>query len=179
MAYSRSPAEAGILGFGESDGVAGLFGIHIGVEIRQGGIAPFGIGTFPFGEEADGQTTEHAQDPYAVSVADATSVFVGGNVEALMKAVLNAPVLPGGHEPLCRIEAFRFPAGELKDGFRCTQAEMAVDPCNLRNVWKANPFGIRRFRKDLSTFPAALVLLVAIGLVGCGRLRGKNPPEGR
>ena len=54
MACSRSHEEAGILGFGESDGIAGLFGIHIGVKILQGGMSAFGIGTFPFGEEADG-----------------------------------------------------------------------------------------------------------------------------
>lgn len=96
-----------------------------------------------------------------------------------MKAVLDAPVLPRGHEPLCRIESFRLPAGELKDGFRRMQTEMAVDPCDLRDVREADPFGIRGFREDLPAFPTALVLLVATGLVGCGRLRGENPPEGR
>lgn len=142
-------------------------------------MSAFGIGTFPFGEEADGQPSEHAQDPYGVAVADAAQVFVGGNVEALVKAVLNAPVLPGGHEPLCRIEAFRLPAGELKDGFRRMQAEMAVDSRDLCDVREADPFGIRGFREDLPAFPAALVLLVATGLIGCGRLRGKNPLEER
>ena len=54
-----------------------MFGTHMGLEVGHSGTVSFFIAGPPFGEEADGQTSEHAEDPNAVAVMDATVVFVG------------------------------------------------------------------------------------------------------
>ncbi len=163
----------------ETDAISGLFGIHIGMEIRQGGVSPFRVGAFPFGKQADGEAAEHTQYPNAVLVADPAQVFVGRNVQSLMQGILDAPILPAGLEPLCRVEPLRFATCELKDRFGRMLSEVAVYPCDLYDVGEANRLGVGRGRENLPSFPSALICLVAEGLLRRRGAWGGNPPEGR
>ncbi len=76
MAYSRTGFECGVTCCDEAHCGGCVFGAHMGVEIGHGGALAFCVAGTPFGEETDGKTTEHAQDPDGVAIADSALIFV-------------------------------------------------------------------------------------------------------
>ena len=76
MAYSRTDFECGVTCCDETHCGGCVFGTHMGLEIGHGDVLAFRVARTPFGEEADGETAEHTQDPDGVAVADAALILV-------------------------------------------------------------------------------------------------------
>jgi hypothetical protein len=160
-------------------GAAGVFGIHLGLEVGHGGMAAFGVAGSPLYEEAYGEAAEHAQNPDGVGVTHAASVFVGGGVEALMETILDAPVVAGGEQPLGGVHLVGIPTGQPPNGFGLVRPQVAVQLGHLRDMRKAGLLRRRRASVELPAFVAAAVAFLAPGHRRTRRLRGKKPPERR
>ena len=85
-AYSREAAgEAGVERVQEKEAQALIFLRHTGKEVAQGGVfCGFWISEAPFSEEADGQASEHAQDPRAIARAHAATILMRGHIQSLV-----------------------------------------------------------------------------------------------
>jgi hypothetical protein len=73
---------------------------HGRLEIGQRLVPGLWMACAPVHEKADHQTAEHAEDPEAIGVAHPATVIIERDVQALVGAVLNAPTLAIGPQPL-------------------------------------------------------------------------------
>ena len=149
------------------------------LEVGHGCALAFCIAGPPFGEDADGETSQHPQDPDSVAVTHAALVFVGGRIDPLMQAAFDAPVLTVGGEPLGRVQALRAAAGDQMHRFGLVLANVAIQLCDLLSVWEAGTFRGDLLRANLPAFPSAAIDLVGPRHRRRHGLRGKRPPEWR
>jgi fumarate reductase subunit C len=66
----------------------------------------------PFDKEAVGNPPKHAEHQNAFVALNAAPVVVVGNIEALVKAALNAPTLAVEFQPAGSIESLRWRTGD-------------------------------------------------------------------
>jgi len=97
----------------------------------------------PFAKETDRQSSKHAQNPAGIAVPDARAIFLGRDIQSLVKTVLDAPVLALGPEPGGGIEVFV--AGEqISPRFRAGHSDVRLvkrihRPCCLL-MFSERPF---------------------------------------
>lgn len=89
---------------------------HGGLEIGERQVLGLWLAYAPVHKEADHQTAEHAQDPEAFGVAHAAAVIIERDVQALVGAVLNAPTLAIGPQPLWGGQLLWGEVGNQADG---------------------------------------------------------------
>ena len=179
MASSRTFLKRGVTCCDKTHCGCCVLGRHFGMKVCHGSPLAFFIAGTPFGEEADGQTSEHAQDPDSVTVTDTAIVFVGGGVEPLMEAAFDAPILADRLKPLDRVQLFRRTAADQAHRFWLMFTDVAIELCNLFDVREAGTFRGCRLCANLPTFPSAAIDLVGPGQRGCHGLREKKPPVWR
>ena len=151
----------------------------MGLEVGLGGAVSFGIARAPFGEEADGEPPEHAENPDSVAVADAAQVFVERGVEPLMETAFDTPVLADGVKPLGRVHLTRRAAGDQVDRLGFVGAEVTSESGDLLDMREAGHFRGGRLGVNLPSFPLAAIHLVGRGKRRRQGLRGKRPPAWR
>ncbi len=119
------------------EGMALVVEAHGIVEVAQGRLGAFGALGAPVHEEADAQTAKEAEEAHGVAVAHAALVFLGGDVEALVEPVFDAPARAVELEPAGGGEPCGLGAGEQVDGFRLAGAGVALEHGSLRRGGKA------------------------------------------
>ena len=177
--YSRTGFECGVTCADETHGRYGVFRTHGGLEIGHGGVLALRVAGTPFGEEADHQTAEHSQDPDGVAITDAALIFVGRRVKTLMEATLDAPILTDALQPLPRVQALWRKAAEQLHCLGLVFAEMAIQLCDLLDMWEADLLSGGRLGMNLAAFAPPPVQFVSPSHRRVDRLRGKNPPAWR
>lgn len=77
---------------------------HEVVELGQGGSLLTRVAFSPFVEEAHRHSAKHAEDPAGIPVPDTRAIFVGRDIQSLVKAVFDSPVLALELEPCSGIQ---------------------------------------------------------------------------
>ena len=123
----------------------------------------------PFGEQADDQPAQHAQDPQAIGAAHAAQVVVERHVQTLMAAGFDAPALPVGLQPLARREFGGGQVGEQAHRLILAPGALAGQLGGLRGKGEAESFG-----RDRAGFqrPALRRAFVFLHGARAGRRRG-------
>jgi len=121
----------------------------------------------PVNGEADAQPPEHGQIPSAVERTDPTFIFQCDNVEALMQAILDAPVTALVAEPRGGIVRLRIMGGQQKEllegGLRLGRiVDGLLHFRALQGERKAHLLGAHRKAGDGSGFRAAFIDLSAL-----------------
>lgn len=149
---------------------------HFLQESRTGAVAGFVLVASPSAILSLHGATEDAQHGGGHGMAHAAAVFSGADIQTVMGAVLNAPVLPGQFEQARRVGLTRAQAGDQPNGFHllASGAELAdaVQTRQLQDMRETHLFG--RDRDDLDAAP----LDAAVALFNLQQLRGKNLPAG-
>ena len=119
---------------------------------------------------------EDAQHGRGHRMADPAAVFSGADIQPVMGAVLDAPVLPGQFEQACRLGLPRVQTGDQPNGFYllASGAELAdaVQTGQLQDMRETHLLG--RDGDDLDAAP----LDAAVAFFNLQQLRGKNLPGG-
>ena len=76
-----------------------------GLEIGCGDMVWASLISAPLHEEAVAQAQHHTENQHRVVVAHPAAVVVVGDIQSLMQAVLNAPIIPVQTQPVCPIES--------------------------------------------------------------------------
>lgn len=130
-------------------------------------------------KEAGAQSTEHSQNVHGSGDAHAAVIIAQGDVQPLVKAVLNSPGKPVAVQPLPRVELCGLEVGYQADDLVFSPFNLAAELGGLGGKRKTDVFGLDGTSLDGARLAAALVPFDGAGLVS-GRLqRGKNPPQGR
>jgi len=112
---------------------------------------------------------------------NAAAVFSGADVQAMMSAVFDAPVLTGQFEQSRRVGSLRAETGDQPHGVRLLAcgAELAdaIQACQLQNMGETHLR--RRDGQDLDAAPfnPAVALLVRHGRMGQGQTQQTNVPK--
>lgn len=149
---------------------------HFGQEGGIGAITGSGLATHPgAGFTVDG-ATENAQNRGRDGVADPAAVFPGADIQRVMGAILDAPVLTHQFQEACGIGLRCRQTGNDPDGFDLLPAVLeltnAVNPRHLCHVRKVHLGGGHFLDLDAAPFDAAVALIQRL------ILRGKKLPAG-
>ena len=159
----------------QTDDVSGT-AAHFGEESWTGSITGAGLAAHPGARFALDGTTEKAQDGCGDRMADATTVFAGADIQWVVGAVFDAPVLAHQFQEACRIGLRRRQASDDPDGFDLLTAVFefadAVNPSHLRHVRKAHLSRGYLAHLDATPFDPAVAFIDRL------ILRGKKLPEG-
>src|SRR4051794_36809999 len=98
-------------------GVTLVVETHGIVKVTESGFGAFWAVGAPVHEEADAEAPEDSEHAHGVAVAHAALIFLGGDVQAQMKAVFDAPAGAVELEPTRRRELLGCGAGEQVNGF--------------------------------------------------------------
>ena len=132
----------------------------------------------PVHKEAIGQTTKHAHNPKALGTANATTVVVLGDVQALMEAIFDIPAQAVIVEPGLGVELGRFQAGHQGDQFIVAAGALATESGRLFDQWETQSFSRGGPGLDRATFVPTLIPLYRPGRLVGGLPWGKSPlPE--
>lgn len=130
-------------------------------------------------KEAGAQATEHPQNVHRSGYAHAAVVITQGDVQPLVKAVLNSPGQAVAVQPLPRVELCGFEVGEQADDLVFPALNLPAQLGDLGGKRKTDLFGLDGTSLDRARLPAALVPFDGASLVSGRFERGKNPPGGR
>ncbi len=149
---------------------------HFGEESGTSAIAGAWLAAYPGPRLSLDGTTKKAQDGGRDGMADQTTVFAGADVQWVVGAVFDAPVLTHQFQEAGRVGLGRREAGDDPDGFDFLTAIFefadAVNPSDLRHVWKGHLFGRDLFDFDTTPFEATVTVIHRL------ILRGKRLPAG-
>jgi hypothetical protein len=119
---------------------------------------------------------QDAQNGDGDGMTHPASIFPAADIQPIMSAVLNAPVLAGQLQQARRIGLVRAQTGNDPNRFHFLPAALeladALQPRQLHNVRKAHLFGRDRHHPDAAPLDSA------VALFNLEQLRGKNLPEG-
>ena len=149
---------------------------HFGKEGWTGAITGAWLATYPGpGFSLDG-AAEKAEDGGRDRMADATTVFTGADIQRVVGAVFDAPVLAHQFQEARRIGLRRRQAGDDPDGFDFLTAVFefadAVNSSHLGHVRKAHLGRSDLVHLDAPPFDPTVALIHRL------ILRGKKLPEG-
>ena len=149
---------------------------HFGQERGTGAIPGAGLATHPSPCFSLDSASEYAQHGGRDGMTDATPVFARADIQRVMSAILDAPVLARQFQEAGRIGLRRGQTGDDPDrlDFLSSVFEFAnpVNSRHLRDVGKAHLSG-----RDLASFNAA-PFDPTVALIHRLVLRGKKLPEG-
>ena len=101
----------------KGQGLSQIVLAHGSLEIGEPKGAGFELLPPPMRVEADSDAAEHPQDPQAIGVAYPATVIIERNVQALVRAILDAPSLAIGPEPRLGREFLGREVSDETDGF--------------------------------------------------------------
>lgn len=130
-------------------------------------------------KEAGTQAPEHSQNMHGARSANAAVIIAQGDVQALVKAVLNSPGQTVAVQPLPRVELCGLEIGYQADDLVLAPFYLSAQLGGLGGKRKADLFGLDGTSLDGPRLPAAFVPFDGAGLVSGRFERGKNPPRGR
>jgi hypothetical protein len=130
-------------------------------------------------KEAGAQSTEHSQNVHGSGDAHAAVIVAQGDVQSLVKAVLNSPGQTVAVQPLPRVELCGLEVGYQADDLVFSPFNLSAQLGGLGGKRKTDLFGLDGTSLDRARLSAALIPFDGAGLVSGRFLRGKNPPRGR
>lgn len=148
--------------------------VHGGLKISGGLIFRVFLALRPCHEKAVAQSAEHAHGPEAGRFADAATVVVVGDVQALVHR-FDSPVASVELEPFLGREFVGLRAGDQADLFVLAAGALAQQAGGLGRQREEGLFGRDESGAEGATFVAALVFFQRAALGGRGLLRGENP----
>ena len=135
-----------------------VFQAHFFVEVGQGRFGSFGGLPAPVHEEAYPEAAKHGQDPSSVAMAHAAAILIGADIQTLMQAGFNTPVIALQLLPLLGGQAGRFAAGQQILVVRRFAQALPQDDRALRGGGKAGLLRADGFRAKGADFGAVPVL---------------------
>src|SRR5208283_353532 len=149
---------------------------HSLLERRAGAVAGFGLVAGPRAVLALDRPAQNAQHRGGDGVTHPAAVFSAADVQAVMRAIFDAPILAGQFQQAFGAGFFRRQTGDHPNRFDFLPAVLefadAVQAGQLQDVGEAHLFG--RDREDFDAAP----LEAAVALLNLQELRGKNLPAG-
>jgi hypothetical protein len=128
---------------------------HFLQESRTGAVAGFALVAGPSAILSLHGTTEDARHGRGNGMAHTAAVFSGADIQTVMGAIFNAPVLPGQFEQAGRVGLLRAQTGDQPNSFDllASGAELAdaVQPRQLQDMGETHLFG--RDRDDFNAAP--------------------------
>ena len=109
-------------------------------------------------EEAYPEAAKHGQDPSSVAMAHAAAILIGADIQTLMQAGFNTPVIALQLLPLLGGQAGRFAAGQQILVVRRFAQALPQDDRALRGGGKAGLLRADGFRAKGADFGAVPVL---------------------
>ena len=149
---------------------------HFGQEGWTGAIAGTWLATNPGPCFSLDGAPEKPQNGGRDGMADATTVFARADIQWVMGAIFDRPVLAHQFQEAGDVGLRGRQAGDDPDGFDLLTAVFeftnAVNPSHLRDVWKAHLVRGHFSRLDATPFDTAVALIHRL------MLRGKKLPAG-
>ena len=164
-----------VLAKNQPQGCPAVFLRHGGLEIGRGLVLGVGLAGAPFQAQTVAQTAKHAHDPQTRRLADAATVVVLRDVQALVQTIFDAPVNAIKTEPCLGVEQVGWGTGQQADFLVFATGSLTEQARGLGDQGKGRLFGRHGLGHHRAAFVAALVLFDRAALGGRGVLRGKNP----
>ena len=149
---------------------------HLLLKGRTGAVACFTLTGGPSAIFALDCTSENAQHGGGDGMTNPAAIFCAADIQAEMRAIFDAPVLPGQFEQALGGGLFRRQTGNEPNGFDFLppvgEFTNAVQARQLRDVREAHLFGRDRHYFDAAPFDPS------VAFFHVQQLRGKNLPGG-
>lgn len=175
----KGSGEFGVLVGDEGQGLGQVVLAYDDWEVGEPKPAEVGLAPAPMHIETDGHVAEHPQNPQAIGVAYPAAVVVERDVQALVRAVLDAPGLAIGLESGRRRQFLRSEVGDEPDDFVLAPAVLTAHQGDLGGEGEADVLGGGGTALQRAALGHPFILLHRACPGRGRRYMGKNPRAGR